>query len=151
VSDFCEQQVSVLLHDYSGTVDTETFTSQLNKNQQTDLCEPLFNTTTTGTQTTPDVSSKITQTVTLEPRKKTANIGIQCTLPDISFLDIKSKDSKVMLYTGLPNAGTFCALFDEMGDMEEQAKTSDTGKKLGRPRILAPVDEFLLVSTDGFD
>jgi len=54
-------------------------------------------------------------------------------------------DKKVMFYTGLPNGGTFHALFDEMGDAERATQRQSTGNKKGRPRQLRMIDEFFLV------
>ena len=86
--------------------------------------------------------------------------------PVFTYENIQHSDEKVLFYTGIPNAATFQALFNEIKDDAEeqtgrkqkpqsrdasadvlQPQTSIRGES-GRPRSLRLVDEFLFNSND---
>jgi hypothetical protein len=65
----------------------------------------------------------------------------QTVLPFLVFEDVMDNPSKLNFYTGIPNKGTFNALFEEMTDVREQSKTPSGG----RPNSLRLIDEFFMV------
>ncbi|XP_053382032.1 uncharacterized protein LOC123553248 [Mercenaria mercenaria] len=144
VPEMSNECTSVAFHDYCGVVDLNTISRVLNKNEQTEEKKMTF-LRSEGTQSFVETRSFLVQTELEQPPKETREIGIQCKLPEITFYDIAAKDEKVMFYTGLPNAGTFCALFDEMSDAEAQTSRAGLTSKKGRPRQLRVIDEFFLV------
>ncbi len=76
-----------------------------------------------------------------ESSVSTCNVNIQTTKPYLTIEDICDSDDKVMFYTGLPNSGTFYALFDEFDDMYIE----NIEESRGRQRSLRMIDEFLMV------
>jgi hypothetical protein len=141
------EYTSIQFHDYCGAINPASFLSISNKNEQTTDTSSFLSYNSVTVQTSScSTRSILIQTDHVEEAKlKTADIGIQCRLPDITIEDIEKDDEKMMLYTGLPNAGTFYALFDEMDDAELQTSRSASRKSKGRPRTLRLVDEFFLV------
>ena len=99
----CSLEVSCKFHDYCGEL---TMPSSVNKETQT--CE-MYTSDTASTQTDIQMKDSSTQT---EPDKVMKSIGIQCVGPDIVFEDIAGDKDDVMFYTGVPDAGTFNALFE---------------------------------------
>jgi len=154
-------EASLKLHDYCGPVSCAV--GSANKKEQTDsvysscpLCRPsaddlLFARPVNdgSTQTNVTLCSRLVQTDGPETETTTdptyVSVGIQCKMPDISMEDLCANDKKVMFYTGLPNAGTFYALFDEMDDAERATRRNPSGDRTGRPRQLRIVDEFFLI------
>ena len=77
---------------------------------------------------------------------KSCSVSTQVTLPDITFEDISGEDEEVSFYTGLPNAGTFYALFGMLEDASTHTQKREIASgKSGRPRNLRLIDEFLLI------
>lgn len=73
--------------------------------------------------------------------KRTCDVSIQTSRPDLTIEDISNSDEKVMFYTGLPNSGTFFVLFDEMGDICDDNVDGNRGRR----RTLRLQDEFFMV------
>lgn len=77
-------------------------------------------------------------TSTQTPTVETHSTGCQAKRPSFTFDDVKHSNSKVLFYTGIPDAGTFQCLFDELqGGMPVNNK--------GRPKSLRLIDEFFMV------
>ncbi|XP_053389776.1 uncharacterized protein LOC128552744 [Mercenaria mercenaria] len=93
-------------------------------------------TVSVSTQTDETRIPKTTSTQT--PLVETASNGCQATRPAFTFEDVTDDNSKVLFFTGIPNAGTFKCLFDEL---ESGMKVNN----LGRPKSLRLIDEFFLV------
>lgn len=130
------EEISLIFNDYCGTALQSQNPMHLNKEIQTELCMKIL--VDASTQT--DKQYKETSSQTFMPEKN--SIGLQVTRPDIAFEDIEKDKNDVMFYTGIPNAGTFYTLFDEMNDMYENAEKDG---QMGRPRVLRKIDEFFLV------
>lgn len=87
----------------------------------------------------------------------TREIGVQCNRPILLIEDIEQSDSDVSFYTGLPNGGSFHALFDTLvdcgadklrtGRVSLTHTTQHISDRLtpGRQKTLRLVDEFLMV------
>lgn len=69
---------------------------------------------------------------------QTSSTGCQVRRPTFTFDDVAESKNKVMFFTGIPDAGTFRALFDELGE-GMSVSTS------GRPKSLRLIDEFFMV------
>ena len=114
------------------------YTTKLNKTVQTEkgtygdtLIIIPKQTKDQSTQTCVPTKSTLTQTETeSEVTVKSCSISTQVTLPDITFQDISGEDKEVSFYTGLPNAGTFYALFDmlENAGTQTQRRGTASGK-----------------------
>ncbi|KAK6167052.1 hypothetical protein SNE40_021160 [Patella caerulea] len=137
---------SVSLHDYCKQhVTPEYISNAFNKCNQTDV----VNQTDMSTQTlkiSVDVSSqtdfvhifKNNPLLLNTQPKTTCDAKLQTSKPDLTIEDIQASDEQVMFYTGLPNSGTFYAMFDEMDDIYADGNR-------GRRRTLRTIDEFCLV------
>lgn len=137
---------SLLFHDYIGPVVTENLPTEIDK------CEATITIATTSVSTQTDFDDVMTCTANIHTQTdihQTSEMGCQVDRPVLTFEDIQDSDEKVMFYTGIPNAGTFCALFDELDDFQENTQRQRTGsgesRDGGRPRLLRPIDEFFLV------
>ena len=137
---------SLLFHDYIGPVVTENLPTKIDK------CEATITIATTSVSTQTDFDDVMTCTANIHTQTdihQTSEMGCQVDRPVLTFEDIQDSDEKVMFYTGIPNAGTFCALFDELDDFQENTQRQRTGSGEssdgGRPRLLRPIDEFFLV------
>ena len=129
------EEISLMFHDYYGNLYTQKL-KYLNKEIQTDICMTVF--TDAKVQTETLLQENCTQTVSVEMK----SVGLQVQKPDITIEDIISDKSDIMFYTGIPNAGTFLALFDETNDVYENTSAEIYP---GRPRALRKVDEFFMV------
>lgn len=146
---------SLMLHDYCGAVDRGTLSTHMNKCEQTDpnegiepLCGKTFSDASVQCNIKLTSTSTMVQTENVHAKAsvETCTVGIQTNRPDLAFEDIKHSDEKVMFYTGLPNAGTFHTLFDEMSDAFQNTQRKDSGGTTnGRPRMLQLAEEFFLV------
>ena len=58
-------------------------------------------------------------------------------LPTLTFENVRTSDSKVLFYTGIPKASTFKAMFDEL--------EPGVAYKRERPRSLRPIDDLFMV------
>ncbi|KAH3810033.1 hypothetical protein DPMN_024022 [Dreissena polymorpha] len=73
-------------------------------------------------QVQPELISVVTQTddtrvprsISTQTSTETSTVGIQVDRPSFTFEDIRDDDDKVLFYTGIPTAGTFECLFDEV-------------------------------------
>ncbi|KAH3868981.1 hypothetical protein DPMN_032136 [Dreissena polymorpha] len=73
-------------------------------------------------QVQPELISVVTQTddtrvprsISTQTSTETSTVGIQVDRPSFTFEDIRDDDDKVLFYTGIPTAGTFECLFDEI-------------------------------------
>ncbi|KAH3724285.1 hypothetical protein DPMN_050101 [Dreissena polymorpha] len=78
-------------------------------------------------QVQPELISVVTQTddtrvprsISTQTSTETSTVGIQVDRPSFTFEDIRDDDDKVLFYTGIPTAGTFECLFDEMTQDEK--------------------------------
>lgn len=76
-----------------------------------------------------------------------------CELPEITIDDIKDNNDKMLFYTGLPDFGTYKALFESLIQQgadklvldSSAMKTETDGKKGGAKRKLRIEDEFFMV------
>lgn len=140
-------ETSVFFHDYCKPVSSEDISHMLNKCDQTDMVVKKDITTQTssqkvdaGTQTDfvyvyndiPMLATKL---------KRTCDVSIQTSRPDLTIEDICNSDEKVMFYTGIPNSGTFFAIFDEVGDICDENVDGNRGRR----RTLRLQDEFFMV------
>ena len=145
-SEVSPEILSCTFHDYLGTV--EGLSHSLNKGvqAQSDGSEMRKTFNSVSIQTTVELISCGTQTDFMEDKPPVStSVGTQVKLPDISFEDISASDKKVMFYTGIPDAGTFVSLFDEMDDAYSCTRRKGDGAESGRPRKLRLIDEFFLV------
>ncbi|KAH3879680.1 hypothetical protein DPMN_003586 [Dreissena polymorpha] len=101
-----------------------------------------------STQTETDPIKKYTTSST-QTKTHTCEVGIQCSLPLLTYYDVKDKDEQLCFYTGIPSNEHFQAVFDEIKDnAEEQTsrrKVSYTTNQGGRPRSLSVINEFFMV------
>lgn len=144
-------QTSVMFHDYCGEIDLQSVSHTLNKSVQTNSSEsPMYSTTDVAIQSGECDSCTFTNIPcerSIQTKlKQCMDFGIQTTRPVLTFEDIKHSDSKVMFYTGIPDAATFEALFDEIkDDATSQTARASASSEVGRPRSLRIIDEFFLV------
>lgn len=129
----CFLETSCKFHDYCGEL---SMPGSVNKETQTTF-ELYSHTAEAATQTDMQISDAFMQTDTIA-EKVTKDIGLQVLKPDIAFEDIENDKYDIMFYTGLPTAGTFYSLFDEMEEMQSDLSN-------GRPKALRLVDEFFMV------
>ncbi|XP_033753600.1 uncharacterized protein LOC117336915 [Pecten maximus] len=126
---------SLLFNDYCGNVLGSHISSSRNQSSQTSACAVSVSTQTDSAHI---VSAQVgTQTST-----KTYNsVGTQVDRPTLTYEDVKRSNEDIMFYTGIPDADSFEALFDEFKD-DPQLKGN---KVSGRPSTLRLIDEFFLV------
>lgn len=139
--------VSCTFHDYLGPVEYDSFKT-LNKAVQveTDGEERRKTYCSASSQTTVQLVSTGTQTDYIDiSQPELKSVGTQVKKPDLVYEDIAKSDRKVMFYTGIPDAGTFLSLFDEMSDAYANTKRNGDSSVYGRPRLLRTIDEFFLV------
>ena len=134
--DMSRLDISLNFHDYDGKKH-ETVTS---------IRHQLVNTETTAMvniETQTDIKSVNVSTQTECILKKTVDVGIQTTKPDLVYEDVKDNAQTLMFYTGFPNSEVFEAIFDEI----KSDAPAQTGRKnaTGRNRTLRLIDEFFLV------
>ncbi|XP_060084109.1 uncharacterized protein LOC132563365 [Ylistrum balloti] len=135
---------SLRIHDYLGHPDVESYSSIRNQYVQT-----MPSNRTIGTQTEGDSFVRRFVDADCQTNDETVCVdaSAQVSLPILTYDDIKSDGQKLMFYTGIPDADTFDALFDEpRDDAEERTSRSVNGNGTGgRPRILRAIDEFFMV------
>lgn len=76
----------------------------------------------------------------------------KCEFPEITIDDIKDNNDKMLFYTGLPDYGTYKALFESLIQGADKLvldssamKTETDAKKGGAKRKLRIEDEFFMV------
>lgn len=151
---------SVTMHDYCGVHETST---KRNQDTQTPILKTFES---KGIQTDPGIWLRDTSSQTNSSSFSQVEQGTQVERPTLTYEDIREDDNKVLFYSGIPNAYTFEALFDEIktdaafqtgrkkkkseNEKSESAPSDENGNfvninDVGRPRILRLIDEFLLV------
>ena len=58
--------------------------------------------------------TRVPRSISTHTSTETSTVGIQVDRPSFTFEDIRDDDDKVLFYTGIPTAGTFECLFDEV-------------------------------------
>lgn len=124
--------ISLKLHDYGAQTPAPARIRHQSEQMKPEVRD--FGTQTEETNIPCQSCNSATQTPVAEYR----SVACQANKPSLTFHTISSNDSKVLFYTGLPNAGTFKALFDEL---EPGMRGSDKG----RPKSLSTIDEFFMV------
>ncbi|KAK3083832.1 hypothetical protein FSP39_003835 [Pinctada imbricata] len=144
---------SLSMHDYCGS--TPGYSDIRNQCTQTHIsCKLIDACTQTDTDLwTSDTWVQTEKSIFFSYRDATTQVD----KPLMTYENIKNSDDKVSFYTGIPNAYSFEALFNEIkDDAEEQTgrktknipmETDETRSRgeSGRPRSLRLIDEFLLV------
>lgn len=131
---------SVFFHNYTGT---PRVLSTI-RHQYSETTPAVQVSTDTQTDVT-DVKTKF-ETSTQTDAKKTVDVGIQVSLPQLTFDDIRGDDQKCVFYTGIPESSTFEALFQEIVLDAEECTGGNRDKSVGgRPRTLRIIDEFFMV------
>lgn len=101
-----------------------------------------------STQTETDPVKRYTTSST-QTTTHTCEVGIQCSLPLLTYYDVKDNDEQLCFYTGIHSNEHFQAVFDEIKDnAEEQTsrrKLRYTTNQGGRPRSLSVINEFFMV------
>ena len=147
VSSSSEVHASVMLHDYCGEVDLQTVSHTMNQSVQTSSFTHS-DTLLVDSAVQCDYSASVSScdSVTQTQCSPTVDAGLQTIRPGFTYEDVKHSDRKVMFYTGVPDAATFEALFNEIeSDAAKQTARSFASSEQGRPRYLRIIDEFLLV------
>ena len=145
VSSSSAVHTSVMLHDYCGEVDLQTVSHTMNQSIQT---SPSTHTLPVDSAVQCDYSARVSlcDSVTQTQCSPTVDAGLQTIRPGFTYEDVKHSDQKVMFYTGVPDAATFEALFNEIeSDAAKQTARSFASSERGRPRYLRIIDEFFLV------
>ncbi|KAL5010804.1 hypothetical protein ScPMuIL_013109 [Solemya velum] len=125
--------ISLKFHDYTGN----TVTPLKGKRHHSVQIQPDMVMSSTQTEEVLISNSRSCHTQTSD--RVTSDVGVQVEMPTLTFEDISNSDSKVLFFTGIPDAGTFKCLFNEL----EKGMIKDNDS--GRPKVLRLVDEFLLV------
>ncbi|KAH3831374.1 hypothetical protein DPMN_104639 [Dreissena polymorpha] len=105
-------------------------------------------------QVQPELISVVTQTddtrvprsISTQTSTETSTVGIQVDRPSFTFEDIRDDDDKVLFYTGIPTAGTFECLFDEIFLIRS---VKIYNRNVGRD-ILRDVELYVGLSEAGF-
>ena len=98
------------------------------------------NTELKDSSTQTDFSCLPPQTRTYETQTSSPQTKDKCcqvSLPTLTFENVRTSDSKVLFYTGIPKASTFKAMFDEL--------EPGVAYKRERPRSLRPIDDLFMV------
>ena len=141
------EYISLSMHDYNNSLDLNLLSGKNvnSKEVQTDPVDSKADLKDASTQTeTVSCTCHIHGKISSE-KSSVNDCGCQTNLPCMVLEDIKDSDEKLMFYTGIPNHGTFNALFDEVASKAYSEEETEKENKGGRPRCLRLVDEFFLV------
>ena len=131
-ADVSSLDVSLNLHDYDGVPEQSKIRHQCEQTVTAKLVS-------VATETDEEDKKHIIHSYAQTPVVEKCNFTTQTKRPLMVFEDIENDDSKVNFYTGIPDAKTFLALFEEL----EKGMEKETEN--GRPRSLRLIDEFFMV------
>ena len=131
-ADVSSLDVSLNFHDYDGVPEQSKIRHQCEQTVTAKLVS-------VATETDEEDKKHIIHSYAQTPVVEKCNFTTQTKRPLLVFEDIESDDSKVNFYTGIPDAKTFLALFEEL----EKGMEKETEN--GRPRSLRLIDEFFMV------
>ena len=131
-ADVSSLDVSLNFHDYDGVPEQSKIRHQCEQTVTAKLVS-------VATETDEEDKKHIIHSYAQTPVVEKCNFTTQTKRPLLVFEDIESDDSKVNFYTGIPDAKTFLALFEEL----EKGMEKETEN--GRPRSLRLIDEYFMV------